>query len=172
MDNVIKENTDIVIEKLLSLLRKLEIEHKLYNHKEVFNMEDISHLDMKFEGEYCKNLFLRNSKGDVHYLLIIQESKKADLKELARDIGSTRLSFASNERLYKYLKLIPGSVTPFGIVNDLEREVIVLLDSDLVGLDKINFHPNTNTATITVSYEGLNKFLQYKGNTVKIVKIQ
>jgi Ala-tRNA(Pro) deacylase len=171
MDNIMQEDVNSIIERVLMLLKDLEIEYKLYNHEAVFTIEDIDNLDMKFEGMYCKNLFLRNSKGDVHYLLIIEDSKKADLRKVARDVGSTRLSFASDERLYKYLALRPGSVTPFGLINDLESGIIVLLDSDLVGLDKINFHPNTNKATITVSYEGLRKFLEHRGNRVSLIDL-
>lgn len=73
--------------------------------------------------------------------------------------------------LYKYLGLKPGSVTPFGLINDLQRQVIVMLYSDLVDLDNINFHPNSNTATITVSYEGLDKYLKHQGNVVVLVKV-
>ncbi|EKQ56647.1 MULTISPECIES: prolyl-tRNA synthetase associated domain-containing protein [unclassified Clostridium] len=171
MCEIMSDSSDEVIEKVSRLLNELDIDFKLYKHKEVFTIDDIDNLAIKFDGIYCKNLFLRNSKGDVHYLLIIKDSKKADLKRLAREIGSTRLSFASDEVLHEYLVLKPGSVTPFGLINDLNSEVVVLLDSDLVGLDKINFHPNINTATITVSYEGLNKFLKYRGNMVNIVKI-
>ena len=159
------------MEKVLKLLNELEIKYMLYKHREVFIIEDIDKLDIKFAGMYCKNLFLRNSKGDVHYLLIIVDNKKADLKKIARDIGSTRLSFASDECLYEYLELKPGSVTPFGLINDSKNKVIVMLDSDLEGMDKINFHPNTNTATITVSYDGLSKFLKYQGNRVELVEI-
>jgi Ala-tRNA(Pro) deacylase len=163
MENMIKEVTN--------LLEELNIKYRLYNHKAVFTIDELDTLDIKFEGMYCKNLFLRNSKGDIHYLLILEDSKKANLKELARYLNSTRLSFASDERLNKYLGLKPGSVTPFGVINDSKNEVIVLLDKDLVGLDKINFHPNTNTATITISYSDLIKFLEYEGNRVDLVEI-
>lgn len=160
-----------IIKEVTSLLEDLNIEYRLYNHKAVFTIEELDTLDIKFEGMYCKNLFLRNSKGDVHYLLILEDSKKANLNELARYLDSTRLSFASDERLNKYLGLKPGSVTPFGVINDSKDEVIVLLDKDLVGLDKINFHPNTNTATITISYSDLIKFLEYEGNRIDLVEI-
>lgn len=171
MNEIIKDNSKLIIEKLLMLLGELGIKYKFYNHKEVFAISDIDSLEIKFEGMYCKNLFLRNSKGDIHYLLIIEDFKKANLKKLAKDIGSTRLSFASDERLYECLALRPGSVTPFGLINDLQKKVIVMLDRDLVGLDKINFHPNINSATITVSYEGLSKFLKYQENKVELVNI-
>ena len=160
-----------IIREVTSLLEELNIKYRLYNHKAVFTIDELDTLDIKFEGMYCKNLFLKNSKGNIHYLLILEDSKKANLKELARHLNSTRLSFASDERLYKYLGLKPGSVTPFGVINDSKNEVIVLLDRDLVGLDKINFHPNTNTATITISYSDLLKFLEYEGNRVDLVEI-
>lgn len=171
MNEIIKDDSKLIIEKLLMLLDELGIKYKLYNHKEVFTISDIDSLEIKFEGMYCKNLFLRNSKGDIYYLLIIEDCKKANLKKLAKDIGSTRLSFASGECLYECLGLRPGSVTPFGLINDLQKKVIVMLDSDLVGLDRINFHPNINSATITVSYEGLSKFLKYQENKVELVNI-
>ena len=117
-------------------------------------------------GAHCKNLFLRNKKGDKHYLVICEESKKVDLKELSERLELERLSFASEERLDKYLGLKPGSVSPFGIINDSRREVEVLVDKELADWDKVNFHPNVNTATLTISFKDFEKFINCIGNRV------
>ncbi|WP_368488893.1 prolyl-tRNA synthetase associated domain-containing protein [Clostridium sp. BJN0013] len=154
------------VQKLFYILDNLKIEYKLYNHVEMNTVDDINKLDIRFHGQYCKNLFLKNSKGDIHYLVILMDCKRADLKKLAQTIHSTRLSFDTEENLYKYLKLKPGSVTPFGLINDFQREIVVLIDSDLIDMNAINFHPNINTSTITVSYMGLKKFLDWHGNKV------
>jgi len=153
------------------LLEELEIQYKKYEHELVFTMEDISKLDINIEGEYCKNLFLRNSKGDQHYLVVVSGSKSVDLKRLAREIPSTRLSFASDERLYKYLKLKPGSVSPFGLIHDLDHHVEIVIDQDLVGLDSLCFHPNTNAATVVISYDDFYKYLKNCENKIHFVKI-
>jgi Ala-tRNA(Pro) deacylase len=87
-----------------------------------------------------------------------------DLKLLSKQIGSTSLSFASEERLYKYLGLKPGSVSPFGLINDMERNVIVLIHRELLGKSIVNFHPNVNTATIGVSYLDLEKVIKWHKN--------
>jgi Ala-tRNA(Pro) deacylase len=158
-------------QRVYDILQDLKIEYKIYKHKPVVTIEDINNLGIDMEGQECKNLFLKNSKADSHYLVVLEDTKRADLRHLARAIGSTRLSFASEESLEKQLQLTPGAVTPFGLINDDKKEIVVLLDKDLIGQDKLNFHPNVNTATITVSYEGLSRFLEWRGNKVLFVEI-
>lgn len=94
-----------------------------------------------------------------------------DLKNLSDQIGSTNLSFASEERLYKYLKLTPGSVGFFGLINDTEKHVEVLLDKALTASNIISFHPNVNTATISISYSDFEKFLNWCENKIYYVEI-
>lgn len=151
-------------QKLYDLLSLLEIKYIRYEHKPVFTVEEANKLDICIPGQHCKNLFLRNRKGDVHYLAVLDEAKQMDLKLLSKQIGSTSLSFASEERLYKYLGLKPGSVSPFGLINDIERNVVVLIDRKLLGKGIVNFHPNVNTATIGVSYLDLEKFIKWHNN--------
>ncbi|MEW9097143.1 MAG: prolyl-tRNA synthetase associated domain-containing protein [Clostridiaceae bacterium] len=157
--------------RVYDVLAELNIPYTRYEHEAVFTIEEADKLNIDIKGEHCKNLFIRNRKGNIHYLLVIQEWKKVDLKKLADQIESTSLSFASEERLNKYLGLTPGSVTPFGLINDEEKEVQVLLDKDIANLGNISFHPNVNTATITISYKDFDKFLQWCGNKVSYVNI-
>lgn len=158
-------------EKVYNILKELNIEYTEHEHKAVFTVDEANALDINLPGKHCKNLFLRNRKGNIHYLLVLEDHKRVDLKNLAKEIGSTPLSVASEERLLKYLALTPGSVTPFGIINDEQREVEVLIDKDLADGDYVNFHPNVNTSTLTISYKDFEKFLKWCGNKVRVVLI-
>ncbi|MDR4946104.1 YbaK/EbsC family protein [Neobacillus cucumis] len=100
------------------ILEKLTISFKRYEHVAVFTVEEIRNLDIAIPGGHTKNLFLRNRKGDKHFFVIISEDKDVDLKRLSRLIDSTPLSFGSPERLNKYLKVYPGAVGAFGLIND------------------------------------------------------
>ena len=156
-------------QKVYDTLNKLQIQYKKYEHPAVFTMEDVNKLDLNLPE--CKNLFVRNTKGNKHYLVILEGSKKADLKKLATQIGSTKLSFASKERLFKYLMLLPGSVSPFGLINDKDKQVEVIVDKDLVNSDELGFHPNTNEATVTLSFSDFEKYLKSCGNKFSYIKI-
>lgn len=158
-------------QQVYNLLESLKIKYTRHKHIPVYTVEEAQALDIKIPGQQCKNLFLRNKKGNKHYLVILDENKKADLKYLSKQIESDSLSFASEERLYKYLSLTPGAVTPFGLINDINKEVIVLVDNDIVGKSVINFHPNVNTATISISYDGFDKFIKSMGNKLYYVNI-
>ncbi|NLK64828.1 MAG: prolyl-tRNA synthetase associated domain-containing protein [Tissierellia bacterium] len=151
-------------QKLYDILNKLAIKYVRYEHEPVYTVEEADNLDIDIPGQHCKNLFLRNKKGNIHYLVIACSKKHIDLKLLSKQIASSGLSFASEERLNKYLGLKAGAVSPFGLINDMERQVIVLIDKDLTDKDTVNFHPNVNTATIGLSYADLEKFIKWHGN--------
>jgi Ala-tRNA(Pro) deacylase len=118
------------------------------------------------DAAHCKNLFLRNQKGNRHYLVIIAHAKRADLRSIAGQIGDGKLSFASPERLLTHLGVAPGSVSPAGLINDRDHAVRVFLDRDLTSAARISFHPNVNTATLIVSYADFQRFLADCGNPV------
>ena len=122
-------------------------------------------------GALCKNLFVRNKPGKRHYLIVAEHLKPLDLLALSHVLGDSRLSFASDERMKKYLGLHPGEVSPFGLINDEKHEVVVVLDEDLVRADFVNFHPNVNTATLTVSSADLMKLLKTLGNRVVVTRM-
>jgi Ala-tRNA(Pro) deacylase len=123
------------------------------------------------EATHCKNLFLRNQKGSRHYLVVLKHPKRADLRLVADQIGDGKLSFASPERLMTHLGLTPGSVSPFGLINDASREVRVFLDRDLQTAGRISFHPNINTATLTLTFADFERFLATCGNPVQYVTV-
>jgi Ala-tRNA(Pro) deacylase len=152
-------------------LDALGIAYERYEHPAVFNADDASKYWNPIAGTQCKNLFLRNKKGDRHYLVVLEISKRADLKDLVKLVGDDRLSFGSPERLMAELGLTPGSVSPFGLLNDADGSVRVLVDRDLRGADRLIFHPNINTASVVVSWSDLQRFLSTRSNIVRVVGI-
>ncbi|MGN0468986.1 MAG: prolyl-tRNA synthetase associated domain-containing protein [Acutalibacteraceae bacterium] len=160
-------------ENVLSVLDSLKIEYKLINHEAVHTIEDMDKLGVFTDGEVCKNLFLRNANGKIHYVVSMLKDKHPDIQgELKPQLGSSRLSFGSDERLMKYLGLKSGEVSPFGIINDKEHEVKVVLDSDLKNTDSlIGFHPNDCTAFVWLKFDDLMRFINSFGNEVIFVDI-
>ncbi|MFW6360801.1 MAG: prolyl-tRNA synthetase associated domain-containing protein [Spirochaetota bacterium] len=157
--------------KVFNVLEELGIDYQLHSHPAVFTVDEAVEHWQDIRGAHPKNLFLRNDKGKRHYLVIIEHSKQVDLKRLQQEIGSSRLSFASERRLEKYLGLTPGSVSGFGLINDADRHVEVIIDRDLMTHDHISFHPNINTATLTITTSDFEKFLDYCGNKVRYVPV-
>ena len=161
------------MEEVLNVLKKLEINYELVNHKAVYTIEDMNNLNKEiFKGaEICKNLFLRDQKGKRHFLVVLCSEKKADMTKIQEQALSTRLSFASSERLMKYLKLEPGHVSPMGLMNDEEKKVEVLIDRDLKDKPLLAVHPNTNEASILITYDDLMKFIKAMGNEYEFIEI-
>lgn len=152
-------------------LDALGISYERHEHPAVFNAEDASKHWDRIDGIQCKNLFLRNKKGDRHYLVVLEISKRADLKDLVKLVGDDRLSFGSPERLMAELGLTPGSVSPFGLINDADGSVRVLVDADLKGAGRLIFHPNINTASVVVSWADLERFLAARSNVVRVISL-
>jgi len=157
--------------KVYEALEQLGIAYTRYEHAAAFTIQQIDEMKLDMKGLHCKNLFVRNHSGSKHYLILVSQEKKVDLKLLAKQIGSNRLGFASEDRLMKYLGLAPGSVTPLGLINDEEREVKVLIDEDLKSYEYICLHPNVNTATVSILYIDLVRFLQWRRNEFEYVRI-
>jgi Ala-tRNA(Pro) deacylase len=157
--------------RLHASLRELGIPFKRYAHPAVYTVDEAAAHWASIPATHCKNLFLRNRKGNRHYLLIARHDARVNIAELTRKLGEDRLSFGSPERLQRCLGLEPGSVSPFGLLNDADRNVIVVIDNSLRGADCVGFHPNVNTATLTLSFEDFLRFLQHRGNPFRFVEI-
>ena len=152
-------------------LRELGIAFERHEHPPVATVEQAAEHWAGIDAAHCKNLFLRNQKGDRHYLLILEHSKKADLRAVANQIGDGKLSFGSPERLLKHLGLTPGSVSPFGLIHDSAHSVRVVVDRDLQSAARLSFHPNINTATLVVSKDDFVRFLAACGNPVQYIGV-
>lgn len=156
---------------VMEALDDLGISYESYEHPPVFNTEDVEKYWRGIPGTPVKNLFLRNKKGNHHYLVIVGVDKRVDLRELVKVIGDDRLSFGSAERLMDKLGLTPGSVSPFGLIHPGSRDVEVIIDAPLRDAQKLLFHPNINTATVTVSFADLARFLEVRGNRVRYLTV-
>ena len=157
-------------QKVYEALERLNISYVRHEHPPVFTVEEAEQYWEDITGAHCKNIFLRNKKGNRHYLLILEHSKKAGLKVLENQLGESRLSFASSERLMRYLGLEAGAVSPFGLINDSNKEVRIVMDLDLKEKGRINFHPNVNTVTVGIEFKDFEKFLFWCGNSVRYLK--
>lgn len=146
--------------KVFALLDRMGISYNVEHHEAVFTIEDMENLQMEHIEKVAKNLFVRDDRKRNYYLLVIQKDKSANLKELQHQIGSRRLSFASEDDLSKYLGLHKGEVTPFGVINDSDNAVTVIIDKDLESYDFIGVHPNDNTATVWIALGDLVKALE------------
>ena len=152
-------------------LGELGITFSRHEHPPVATVEEARQHWADIDATHCKNLFLRNQKGNRHYLVVLTASKKADLKAVADQIGDGKLSFGSPERLMTHLGLTPGSVSPFGLINDRDHAVRLVLDRDLKAATRLGFHPNINTVTFTIAAADLARFLDASGNPVQQVTV-
>ena len=155
--------------ELYAYLDGMGISYEVEEHAPVFTIYEMRELGIK--GSVCKNLFLRDAKGRQHFLVVLPGDRQADLGALAAALGSSKLSFASEERLMKHLGLTKGSVTPLAVIQDPDHTVQVLLDESLTGMDRLGVHPLVNTATLWISGADLLRFVRSCGNPVKIVSI-
>lgn len=154
---------------IYSILADHKIEYKRYDHPPVFTVEEAKAWTSHIEGMHCKNLFLKNRNGKRHFLFVLQEDRPMNLKALAEQLGLSNLSFASSDRLKKYLDLEPGSVSPLGLVNNHDRDVEVYFGKEVYESEYSAFHPNVNTATLTFKTKDLIDFIEALGYNIKTI---
>jgi Ala-tRNA(Pro) deacylase len=159
-------------EKVYQYLRELNITYTVSEHPPIHTIDALDEYNIPNKDKIAKNLFLRNDNGKKHYIITVRQDKQVDLKDLREKIGSSRLSFASEERLMKHLGLTKGSVTPLGVINNEDRQVEVYFDEDLVSEEIIGVHPNENDVTVWLSFQALRTAIENNGNLFGIVCIQ
>lgn len=152
-------------EAILARLDQLEIPYQLHEHLPVEKATDRYDMDLTFGACVCKNLFLTVRNESSFYVMMLKAEKNADLRRIARTIGSSRLCFGSDARLWEMMGQKPGMVSPLGVIHDNARQVIVLLDVDLRG-QTICVHPSDNTKTLVLEFSQLERYLQSFGSKV------
>jgi Ala-tRNA(Pro) deacylase len=155
---------------LLAFLQKHGIATATVEHPPLFTVEESQSLRGEIAGGHTKNLFLKDKKDQI-FLVVAEEDAAIDMKTLHKRIDSARLSFGKPELLAELLGVVPGSVTPFGIINDTSTRVTVILDSALLRHEKLNFHPLENTATTTIAREDFLAFLRHTGHEPRILAV-
>ena len=158
-------------EDLFAYLGRLGIAHSTVDHPPLFTVEQSQALRGRIPGGHTKNLFLKDKK-DALFLVVAQEDTKVDLKGLHRVVGATgRFSFGSANLLEEVWGVLPGSVTPFGALNDAEGRVTVVLDAEMMRHDILKYHPLVNTKTTAIASADLIKFLEATGHPPRITVV-
>ena len=180
------------IEKVLNFLEENDIEYKNHIHPPLPTIELALEYWKEIDSTHCKNLFFRNHKGNRHYLVVFECHKELSIHSLEKSLKQGKLSFASQERMERCLGLLPGSVSPFGLINDMNltdesgapregvaakelfengHRVKLFLDQDLRSSEFISFHPCDNTASTVISNADFMKYLQLWGGEYEWIDI-
>ena len=159
-------------QEIYNYLKEKGISHEITEHAAVFNMEELDAVELPYPDCDAKNLFVRDDKRRSYYLITVKGDKRVDLKEFRKAYGTKPLTFVKPDELADILGLIPGAVTPFGLLNDTEKKVVFYIDTAFTedpGL--IGIHPNDNTATVWLKAEDLIGIIQEHGNEVHIAAL-
>ncbi len=158
-------------QQVYDCLDKMAITYDYYEHPEAPTIEIARQYYRGENTTLCKNLFFRNHKGNRHYLVIMDSCQDMDIHSIEKLLHQGKLSFASPERMMKYLGVCPGSVSLFTLVNDTNHEVTLFVDEGLLCSKKVSFHPNDNRASLVISKEDMLKFISQIGNSYEFLKL-
>lgn len=155
------------------LLDRLGVEYLRVDHESAMTMDACEEIDRVLGAKTCKNLFLSNRQATAFYLLLIPADKPFKTKDLSQQIGSSRLSFASGENMERLLDITPGSCSVLGLMNDLDRDVTLLIDEDVLKEEYFGCHPCINTSTLRFTTADLvDKIIPALNHTPKVVKLE
>jgi Ala-tRNA(Pro) deacylase len=155
---------------LLETLDQLEVTWSLIEHEAVFTVEASAQLHEEIPGSHTKNLFLKDAGGQF-WLVTAPHDARVDLKALPGAIGSKKVSFGKAEDMERLIGVSPGSVTPLAAMNDVAKDVKIVIDARLAAADIVNVHPLRNTATVGLSGADLIVFLKHTGHDPQIVAL-
>lgn len=165
-------NAKYTKEKVLEFLNEQGITYHCKSHEAVFTMEEIERAGIISDGIVFKNLFLRDDKGKNHVLVSVPEAAHIDFKFINEQVGLKRLGMVSGERLEKYLGVEQGSVSPLGVLNDTEHEVLVVMAKNLPDDTQVVVHPNDNTMSVWMKYKDLKKLVTGLGNRLVLLEFE
>jgi Ala-tRNA(Pro) deacylase len=170
-DLAMAENAAKTAADLFEFLDSLGITHKTKHHAAVFTVAESESLRDEIHGGHTKNLFLKDKK-DQYFLLTVDEHATVDLKTVHTIVGgASKFSFGKPEKLMDYLGVIPGAVTAFGVFNDVDKNVTIVLDADLMKNEIVNCHPLSNEATTSIASADLIRFVEATGHTAHVLKV-
>ena len=159
-------------QEILDYLKEKNVLHEVTEHKAVYNMEEVSQIDIPYPEAEAKNLFVRDDKKINYYLITVKGNKKVNLKKFRKENNTRALSFASEDELKSIMDVIPGAVTPFGLLNDKELKVKFFIDKEFAKMGHlIAVHPNDNTATVYLKAEDLIDIIKEHGNQVDVITL-
>lgn len=155
---------------LLAHLADLGIAAHTVTHRPVFTVAESKFLRGQLPGGHCKSLFVRDKRGGL-WLIVADEDTRVDLNGLARRLGAGRFSFASPEAMWARLGVRPGSVTPFGLINDRPPSVSVVLEARMMRQAPLHYHPLVNHMTTAIAPADLVRFIEAGGHRPQIVEL-
>lgn len=159
--------------QIYEYIKNKQIWYEITEHKAVYSMSEISEVEIPYPEADAKNLFVRDDKKENYYLITVRGNKRVNLKEFRKENNTRPLSFASEKELKEIIQILPGSVSPLGILNDKENKVKVFLDKEFIEkTDIIGIHPNDNIATIWLKTKDLINIIKEHGNKVELVEIK
>ncbi len=158
-------------EQLIAYLDEKGIIYERVDHNAVFTIDEMIDAELPYPDVIAKNLFVRDDKKRSFYLITVLEDKRVDLKEFRKRFGTRPLTFASEEMLMDKMQLIRGAVTPFGLLNNEDCDIVFYIDRDFVKKGKIGIHPNLNDATLFLDAEDVIMLVREHGNEVNIIEI-
>jgi len=154
---------------IYNVLQELGIRYTKKEHPTVFTIEEASQYQFGSMVATCKNLFLKNNLKNKYYLIVVMNSNRLDLVKIAKNLGEKRINLASEKDLFTYLGISRGSVSPLALINNQQKDVVVIIDRKILTYEKVAFHPNINTATLIFSSADFAKFLHWTGNKIKFM---
>jgi Ala-tRNA(Pro) deacylase len=161
----------LAISQVKDKLKLLGIEFEEFYHDPLPTIDDALPVWKEINATHCKNLFFRNHKGNKHYLVVFHYLQTLGIHDLEQRLKQGKLTFASEKRMNHYLGVKPGSVSPFGLINDNEHHVHVFLDKNLEHSERISFHPNDNSATFVFTMEAFMAYLNQTKNSFEFIEL-
>ena len=158
-------------QQVANKLQELGITFDVVEHPPVFTTEQADSYIEGMEGVRTKSMFLTNRKKTQYYLLIMGDKKRLDMADYKVQVRANRIHMASPESLAEKMELTPGTVSPFGLLNNEEKDILVYFDKDIVSEDIMTFHPNTNEKTIFIKIQDLFRFLDSIGFTYEFLTL-
>ncbi|MBR4861165.1 MAG: prolyl-tRNA synthetase associated domain-containing protein [Firmicutes bacterium] len=156
-------------EKVEQKLKELGIEFELVEHEPAVTTELADQFIEGIEGVRTKAMFLTNKKKTEWFLVIMDDGKRLDMEKFGELAGTKRIKMASAESLYEKMLLPPGVVSPFGLLNNEDKDIKVYIDEEIIGEKRMSFHPNTNEKTIFVETPDLLRYLKAIGCEAEVV---
>jgi Ala-tRNA(Pro) deacylase len=163
-------STSLTPEDLFRRLDALGIAHRTATHPPVFTVAEAAAMRGNLPGGHCKSLFLKDKKG-AFWLIVMLEERRPDLNKLSASLGAPRFSFGNADDLFSLLGVLPGSVTPFALINDIEHRVNPVLDRDMLTYDPLNYHPLSNDRTTAIAADDLLRFIAACRHQPRIVDL-
>ena len=158
-------------QQVATKLQELGITFDVVEHPPAFTTEQADSYIEGMEGVRTKSMFLTNKKKTQYYLLIMDDKKRLDMDDFKVQVGADRIRMASLDSLAEKMNLPAGTVSPFGLLNNEEKDIQVYFDKEIIDEERMTFHPNTNEKTIFISTQDLFKFLQDLGYSYQVLEL-